>query len=62
MPNASEDIAAGYRAFEQVHFNGMQTPSPTYSDDAQLLLPQVPIVCGREAIAQVWTRRDLIRA
>src|SRR6185295_12267742 len=55
MTKAREAIAAGYKAFEQAFYRGdADTISQMYTEDAELLIPEVPLVRGREAIAQVW--------
>ena len=55
MTKASETIADGYKAFEQAYFDGdAATISQMYTADAELLVPEAPIIRGREAIAQVW--------
>ncbi len=55
MTKAREAIAEGYKAFELAFYRGdADTISRMYTEDAELLIPEAPIVSGREAIAQVW--------
>ena len=55
MTKAREAIAAGYKVFEQAFYRGdADTISQMYTEDAELLIPEVPLVSGREAIARVW--------
>ena len=55
MSNAREAIAEGYKAFEQAFYRGdADTISRMYTEDAELLIPEAPIISGREAIAEVW--------
>jgi ketosteroid isomerase-like protein len=55
MMKAREAIAEGYKAFELGFFRGdADTISQMYTEDAELLIPDAPIVSRREAIAQVW--------
>jgi ketosteroid isomerase-like protein len=57
MSNAREAIAEGYTAFEQAFYRGdADAIARMYTHDAELLIPEAPIVIGREAIAQVWKR------
>jgi ketosteroid isomerase-like protein len=55
MSNAREAIAEGYKAFEQAFYRGdADTISRMYTEDAELLISEAPIISGREAIADVW--------
>ena len=55
MTKAREAIAEGYKTFEQAFYKGdANSITRMYSEDAELLIPETPIVRGREAIAQVW--------
>jgi ketosteroid isomerase-like protein len=55
MTKAREAIAEGYKAFELAFYKGdADAISRMYTEDAELLIPEAPIVRGREAIAQVW--------
>jgi ketosteroid isomerase-like protein len=55
MTKAREAIAERYKVFEQAFYRGdADTISRMYTEDAELLIPEAPIVNGREAIAQVW--------
>jgi ketosteroid isomerase-like protein len=55
MPTAREEIARAYRAFEEAYYRGeADTISLMYTEDAELLVPELPVVKGRDAIAQVW--------
>jgi ketosteroid isomerase-like protein len=55
MTKALEAIAEGYKTFEQAFYSrDADTISRMYTEDAELLIPEAPIVNGREAIAQVW--------
>ena len=55
MTKASHAIAEGYKAFEQAYFSGDEDAiGRMYTEDAELLIPEAPVVCGRNAIAQVW--------
>lgn len=55
MTKAREAIAEEYKAFEAAFYRGeADTISRMYTEDAELLFPEAPIVSGREAIAQVW--------
>jgi ketosteroid isomerase-like protein len=55
VTTAREDIAKAYKAFEQAFYKGdADTISRMYTEDAELLIPEVPIVTGRDAISQVW--------
>ena len=57
MIRAHEAIAEGYKAFEVAYHQGdADTISRMYTADAELLIPEAPIVRGREAIAEVWKR------
>lgn len=56
MGTAREAIAEAYKAFEEAFYKGeADTISRMYTEDAELLIPEAPIVRGREAIGQVWT-------
>lgn len=51
----AHEIAEGYGAFEQAFYEGdADKISRMYTADAELLIPEAPIVGGREAITQVW--------
>ena len=55
MTTAREAIAEAYEAFEQAYYKGdADTISRMYTEDAELLIPDAPVVRGREAIGQVW--------
>ncbi len=55
MTKTREAIAEGYKAFELAFYRGdADTISRMYTEDAEFLIPEAPIVSGREAIAQVW--------
>ena len=55
MTKASEAIAKAYKAFELAFYKGdANTIAQMYTEDADLLIPEAPIVSGRAAIAQVW--------
>ena len=55
MTTAREAIAEAYKAFEEAFYKGeADTISRMYTDDAELLVPEVPVVRGRDAIRQVW--------
>ena len=55
MTTAREAIAEAYKAFEEAFHKGeADTISRMYTEDAELLIPEAPIVRGREAIGQVW--------
>jgi ketosteroid isomerase-like protein len=55
MTTAHEAIAEAYEAFEQAYYKGdADTISQMYTEDAELLIPDAPVVRGREAIRQVW--------
>lgn len=55
MATAREAIAEAYKAFEEAYYKGeADTISRMYTEDAELLIPEAPIVRGREAIGQVW--------
>jgi len=57
MTTAREAIAEAYKAFEEAYYKGeADTISRMYTEDAELLIPEAPIVKGREAIGQVWAR------
>jgi ketosteroid isomerase-like protein len=52
---AHQSIVAAYKSFEEAYLRGdAETISQMYTDDAQLLAPEAPIIKGREAIGQVW--------
>lgn len=45
MSNAREAIAEGYKAFEQAFYRGdADTISRMYTEDAELLIPEAPIL------------------
>lgn len=55
MTKPREAIAEAYKAFEQAFYRGdADTISRMYTEDAELLIPEAPIVNGRKAIAQIW--------
>ena len=55
MTNVREAIAEGYKAFEEAFYRGdADTMSQMYTEDAEWLIPEAPIVRGRAAIAQAW--------
>src|SRR3982074_3456670 len=55
MTTAREAITEAYKAFEEAFFRGeADTISRMYTEDAEWLVPEAPIVRGREAIRQVW--------
>ncbi len=50
-----EAIAEGYKAFERAFFEGdAGAISSMYTEDAELLVPETPIIRGRDAINRVW--------
>lgn len=55
MTTTREAISKAYKAFEEAFYKGeANTISRMYTEDAEWLVPEVPIVKGREAIGQVW--------
>jgi uncharacterized protein (TIGR02246 family) len=57
MMRAHEAIAEGYKAFEEAFHRGdADTISRMYTEDSEWLIPEAPVVRGREAIAQGWKR------
>ncbi len=55
MITAREAIVAGYKSFEAAFYRGdAEGISQMYTSDAELLVPEAPIIKGREAITQVW--------
>jgi uncharacterized protein (TIGR02246 family) len=55
MTKTPDAIAEGYKAFELAFYRGdADTIVRMYTEDAELLVPETPVVSGREAIAQVW--------
>jgi len=55
MTITHEAISKAYRAFEEAYYKGeAATISRMYAEDAEWLIPEVPIVKGREAIGHVW--------
>ena len=55
MRTAREAIVEAYKTFERGFFSGdADTLAQIYTDDAEWLLPEMPIVRGREAIAEAW--------
>jgi ketosteroid isomerase-like protein len=55
MKTAREAIVEGYKAFERAFSRGdADAVSQMYTDDAEWLVPEAPIVRGRKAIAEVW--------
>ena len=54
---ARDAIAKGYKAFEEAYYHAdADTISRLYTEDAELLVPEVPVFRGRAAIAQAWKR------
>lgn len=50
-----EAIAAAYEVFEEAFYKGdAETIAETYTEDAEWLIPEAPIIKGREAISQAW--------
>lgn len=57
MKTASEAIADNYKVFaEAFHKGDADAISQMYTADAQLLVPQAPVISGPPAIAEVWRR------
>ena len=55
MRTAREAIVEAYETFERAFSSGdADTLAQIYTDDAEWLLPETPIVRGREAIAEAW--------
>ena len=55
MTKAREAISEGYKAFEQAFYRGdADTISRMYTENAELLIPEAPMISGREPIRQVW--------
>ena len=55
MTMACDQIAEAYKAFEEAFYKGeADTISRMYTQDAEWLVPEAPIVRGREAICQGW--------
>jgi ketosteroid isomerase-like protein len=54
---ARETIADSYKVFaEAFHKGDTDAISQKYTADAQLLVPQAPVITGPPAIAEVWRR------
>lgn len=52
---AHEAIVEAYKAFEEAFYRGdADAMSRIYTEDAEWLVPQAPIIKGRAAIAQAW--------
>lgn len=50
-----EAIAEGYKAFERAYYEGdAGAISSMYTEDAELLVPEAPVIRGRGAINEVW--------
>jgi ketosteroid isomerase-like protein len=55
MTKAREAIAERYKAFSEAFYRGdADALSQMYTEDAEWLIPEAPIVRGRNAIAQAW--------
>ena len=55
MMTPREAIAEGYKAFERAYYDGdAGVISSMYTEDAELLVPEAPIIRGRDAINEVW--------
>jgi ketosteroid isomerase-like protein len=55
MTIAREQIAEAYKAFEEAFYKGeADTISRMYTQDAEWLVPEAPVVRGRQAIRQGW--------
>jgi ketosteroid isomerase-like protein len=55
MMTTREAIAEGYKAFERAYYEGDAVAiSSMYTEDAALLVPEAPIITGRDAINQAW--------
>ena len=55
MTKTREAIAEGYKAFESAFYRGdADTISRMYTEDAELLVPEAPIVSGGEAMRAGW--------
>ncbi len=55
MKTPREAIAEGYKAFERAYYEGdAGVISSMYTEDAELLVPEAPIIRGRDAIKEVW--------
>jgi ketosteroid isomerase-like protein len=56
MTTAREIISRAYKAFEDAFYKGdAETISRMYTEDAELLVPEMPVVKGRAAIGEVWS-------
>ena len=52
---AHECIVAAYKDFEEAYLRGdAEALSQMYTDDAEVLAPEAPIIKGREAIRDAW--------
>ena len=55
MTTTHDAISGAYKAFEEAFYKGeADTIARMYTEDAKLLVPEMPVVKGREAIGQVW--------
>ncbi|HYW42094.1 MAG TPA: DUF4440 domain-containing protein [Bryobacteraceae bacterium] len=55
--SAYDAITEAYKAFAKAYHRGdAETISRMYTEDAELLIPEAPILRGREAIAHAWER------
>ena len=55
MAAIRDEITQAYKAFEEAFFKGdVDALSMIYTEDAEWLVPQLPAIKGRQAIAQVW--------
>ena len=55
MMRAHEAIAKSYKLFEEAFHRGdAETISQLYTEDAEWIIPEAPIIQGREAIARAW--------
>jgi ketosteroid isomerase-like protein len=51
----AREATEAYKAFEEAFYKAeADTIARMYTEDAELLVPETPIVRGREAIRQVW--------
>lgn len=55
MTKAREAITQAYKVFGEAFYKGdADTMSQMYTEDAEWLIPEAPIIRGRKAIAQAW--------
>jgi len=54
MMRAYEAIAKNYRCSKRISHSDVVTISQMYTEDAGWIIPEAPIIQGREAIAQAW--------